>query len=116
MTCGQRIRLHAMSPALDADLARLAALWLEGLRRFGGPFLAGAVFTAVDAFFAPVAFRVQSYGLALPREALSYAQRLLELPAMVAWYDAALVEPWRDDAHEREVLEHGDVTADLRRS
>ena len=115
MTCGQRIRLHGMSPALTADLARLAALWGEGLLRFGGGFLGGAAFSAVDAFFAPVAFRVQSYGLALPPALLAYVQRLLDLPAMQAWYAAALVEPWRDAAHEREVLEHGVVTADLRR-
>jgi glutathione S-transferase len=116
MTCGQRIRLRDSSPALTADLARLSVLWLEGLQRFGGPFLAGGAFTAVDAFFAPVAFREQSYGLALPPTAAAYAQRLRELPAMREWYAAALVEPWRDDAHEREVLDYGDVTADLRRS
>ena len=37
----------------------------SGFERFGGPYLAGAEFTAVDAFFAPVVFRVQTYGLAL---------------------------------------------------
>ena len=116
MTCGQRIRLHQRSPALLADLSRLAALWAEGLHRFGGPFLAGAAFTAVDAFFAPVAFREQTYDLGLPAAAAAYAQRLRDLPAMQEWYAAALAEPWRDDAHEREVAAHGTVTADLRRT
>jgi glutathione S-transferase len=116
MTCGQRIRLHHRSPALQADLSRLAALWGEGLRRFGGPFLAGAAFTAVDAFFAPVAFRDQSYDLGLPAPAAAYAQRLRDLPAMRDWYAAALVEPWRDPSHEREVAAQGSVTADLRRA
>lgn len=115
MSCGQRIHLRQQPPALQADLSRLTALWQEGLRRFGGPFLAGAAFTAVDAFFAPVAFRVQTYGLDLLPQALDYAQRLRELPAMRDWYAAALAETWRDDAHERDVLEHGEVTADLRR-
>ena len=57
MSCGVRVRLIEHSAALDRDVARLGALWNEGLRRFGGPFLAGTAFTAVDAFFAPVAFR-----------------------------------------------------------
>jgi glutathione S-transferase len=69
MNCGLRVRLNAPSDALRADLARIASLWGEGLERFGGPFLAGSTFTAVDAFYCPVAFRVQTYGLELPRAA-----------------------------------------------
>ena len=53
MTCGVRIRLNEFPPALERDVARLSELWTDGLGRFGGPFLAGAAFTAVDAFFAP---------------------------------------------------------------
>jgi len=63
MNCGLRIQIASPSPALAKDLTRLNALWLEGLTRFGGPYLAGPAFTAVDAFFAPVAFRIQTYGL-----------------------------------------------------
>ena len=59
MSVGMRIRLHGISDALRAELTRLQALWNEGLARFGGPFLAGPRFTAVDAFFAPVASRIQ---------------------------------------------------------
>jgi glutathione S-transferase len=50
MSCGLRIRLDEFPAALERDVARLGTLWNEGLRRFGGPFLAGAAFTAVDAF------------------------------------------------------------------
>ncbi len=53
MNCGLRVRLHAMPEPLLRDLERLQELWAEGLERFGGPFLAGPVFTTVDAFFAP---------------------------------------------------------------
>jgi glutathione S-transferase len=69
MNCGVRVKLHAQSEALKKDIARIAELWTEGLARFGGPFLAGAKFGAVDAFFCPVAYRVQSYGLELPPQA-----------------------------------------------
>jgi glutathione S-transferase len=129
MNCGVRIRLHERPAALTSDLARLAALWQEGLQRFGGPYLAGETFTAVDAFFAPVAFRIQTYALELARAAgtqsaaadaaahnapAAYAGRLLELDAMRDWYDAALAERFRDAPHEAEIAAMGTLLEDLR--
>ena len=64
MNVGVRIRLKELPAAVATDLARLQVMWEEGLQRFGGPFLAGARFTAADAFFAPVATRVQKIGRA----------------------------------------------------
>lgn len=92
MNCGVRIELFEMPDDLRRDIARIDELWAEGLRRFGGPFLAGASFTAVDAFFAPVGFRVQTFGLRLNEPADAYAERLIALPAMQDWYRAALAE------------------------
>src|SRR5690606_8972966 len=115
MSCGQRVRLHEHPPALQRDLDRLSRLWSEGLARFGGPFLAGAAFTAVDAFFAPVAFRLQGYGLALPRaQADAYARRLLALEPMRQWYAQALAEDFRDPPHDAEIAMYGEVFEDLR--
>jgi glutathione S-transferase len=114
MNCAVRVRLRETPPALTADLARLEALWADGFARFGGPFLTGATFTGADAFFAPVAFRIQSYGLAVGPEAMAYAQRLRELPHMRAWYAAGLAETWRDEPHEAEIRGYGDVVEDLR--
>jgi glutathione S-transferase len=114
MSCGIRVRLHEIPPPLERDLVRLGSLWDEGLERFGGPFLADAAFTAVDAFFAPVAFRIQTYAPPLAAAAAAYAARLLSLPAMQAWYADALQERFRDEAHEREVPRFGLVTQDLR--
>jgi len=116
MSCGVRIRLHQRGPALEQDLARLVALWSDGLQRFGGPFLAGAHFSAVDAFYAPVAFRMQTYGLSLGEPADAYAQALLALPAMQAWYTEALRESTREPAHERDSLRFGELQQDLRGS
>jgi glutathione S-transferase len=116
MSCGVRLRLKEAPPALDADLRRLDALWSEGLRRFGGPFLAGPRFTAADAFFAPVAFRVQTYGLALESAASrGYVERLLALPAMRSWYADALAETFRDEPHELEIAAVTTMVEDLRR-
>jgi len=114
MNCGLRIRLVSPSPALAKDLTRLNALWLEGLTRFGGPFLAGPAFTAVDAFFAPVAFRVQTYGLDMTPLARPYVDHLLALPAMRDWYVAALSETWRDEEHEQMARNAGTWLNDFR--
>ena len=61
MNCSLRIALGTPSEGVARELARLSALWTEGLTRFGGPFLAGPKFGAVDAMFAPVAVRTQTY-------------------------------------------------------
>jgi glutathione S-transferase len=115
MNCGVRVELRETPPSLKRDLDRVDELWCEGLRRFGGPFLAGPEFSAVDAFFAPVAFRVQTYDLPLSQPAARYAKSLLALPAMVEWYDAGLAETWREPEHEEETVGAGRLIADLRR-
>ncbi|MGA2398497.1 MAG: glutathione S-transferase family protein [Steroidobacteraceae bacterium] len=114
MSCGVRLRLKHTPAALTRDIARLDTLWNDGLHRFGGPFLAASSFTAVDAFFAPVAYRVQTYGLGLSPAAAGYAGRLLEIPAMREWYAAALAENFRDAPHEEEMLEMASLIEDLR--
>lgn len=114
MNCGIRVRLREQPAALVRDVERLAELWNDGLARFGGPFLAGDEFSAVDAFFAPVAFRVQTYGLELKGAAAAYASRLLALDGMRRWYAESLAETWRETEHEAEILASGTVLEDLR--
>ena len=114
MNCGIRVRLNAFPDALKRDLARLEELWGDGLDRFGGPFLAGAAFSAADAFFCPVAFRVQTYDLPLAGRAAAYVQRLLALPAMRDWYDAALKEDFREPGHEASAKASGEWLEDRR--
>lgn len=114
MSCGVRVRPGEKSASLKQDLHRLGDLWNDGLNRFGGPFLAGCDFTAVDAFFAPVAFRVQSYGLEFNGAADTYPALLLDLPAMREWYASALAETWREPDHEAEVRAAGAVVEDFR--
>ncbi|PWE16481.1 glutathione S-transferase [Marinicauda salina] len=114
MSVGVRVRLAETSPALTKDLARIDELWSEGLDRWGGPFLCGETFGAVDAFYAPVAFRVRGYGLALGETAAAYAERLLDLPSMREWEADALAEPWREPAHDAEIAARGAVIEDRR--
>lgn len=114
MNCGIRVVLKETPDALSRDIARFTELWSDGLRRFGGPFLAGDKFTAADAFFAPVAFRVQTYGLALDAASQAYVALLLRQPAVEEWYQAALNETFREPGHEAEAHAAGTWTADLR--
>jgi glutathione S-transferase len=63
MNVGVRVAPKPTSPALQRNIARVREIFEEGLERFGGPWLAGAAFTAADAFYAPVAWRIRTYGL-----------------------------------------------------
>ena len=114
MNVGVRVAVTQRSPELLADIARVERLWTEGLARFGGPFLAGREFTAVDAFFAPVVYRCRTYGVTLQGAAAGYLQTLLAQPAMQEWEAAALAEDFREAVHEADLLTIGAITADLR--
>jgi glutathione S-transferase len=81
----------ALTPALAADIARIEQLWGDCLQRYGGPFLFGA-FSIADAMYAPVATRFKTYAVELSAPARAYADHLLALPAVRAWYAAAAAE------------------------
>ena len=104
-----------MSDALKANVARICELWEEGLSRFGGPYLAGADFSAADAFFAPVAYRVRTYGLDVGA-GQAWVDHIVAHPAMQAWEAEALQESWREVGHEEELRSCGEVIADYRQN
>ena len=116
MSVGVRIRIHKVSDGLRAELARLDELWAQGIAQFGGPFLAGPRFTAADAFFAPVATRIQTYGLPVTERAARYAALLLQQSAVVEWISGGIAETFRDLSHEKEILAAGELLQDLRAS
>lgn len=93
-------RAVALEPPVQAEIARVFALWAEALQRFGGPdgFLYGP-FGATDAMYAPIALRFRSYAVEAPDPvAAAYMQRLLALPALIEWTDAAMADPARNAA------------------
>lgn len=114
MNCSLTIDLGEPSDALQRDLARLEALWTDGLRRFRGPWLGGSDFTTVDAFYAPVAIRLRGYGLELGERAMAYAHRLLNQPYVVQWVYEATEEPWTDESHDEDCIRGRTVIADRR--
>ncbi|KAK1967593.1 glutathione S-transferase domain-containing protein [Colletotrichum sublineola] len=99
--------------ALQRDLDRLDQLWTDGLARFGGPFLAGGEFTAADAFFAPVATRIRTFGLRLSDPAMAYVETLLGHPAVKQWVEEGIAETMREPSHEEDVLRGRKVLQDL---
>ena len=77
--------------SVRADLARLITMWSELLAAHGGPMLFGA-FSVADAYYAPVCARITTYQLPVPQAIADYVARVLALPGVKAWTDAALVE------------------------
>ena len=59
-------------------------------------------------------FRAQTYALTLGDDASRYIEHMLKHELMCQWYEAALREPWRDDAHEEDAVAIGTVRADHR--
>jgi glutathione S-transferase len=88
-------REKQMTPAVEQDVARIIALWADCRTRFGrgGAFLFGQ-YTLADAFFAPVATRLITYGVKLEGGANEYVRSLVGTPAMQEWMDKARKEPW----------------------
>ncbi len=113
MNVGVRVQPKPMSDGLKRDVARVREIFEQGLDRFGGPWLAGSKFSAVDAFFAPVAFRIRTYGLDVG-EGQRWVDHVLAHPAMQQWEAEALAETWREEAHEAELAAAGVITADYR--
>ena len=113
MNVGVRVTPKPMSEGLQRNVARVREIFEAGLSRFGGPWLAGADFGAVDAFYAPVAFRIRTYGLEVGA-GQAWVDRVLAHPAMLQWEAEALAEDWREVSHEEELAAAGVITADYR--
>ena len=83
--------------------------------RFGAATGHSPVDRADDyGFFAPVATRIQTYGLPVTGAAADYATMLLQHPAVAEWIEAGVRETWRDVPHEKDILASGVVLQDMR--
>ena len=76
----------------QADIDRIATIWRECFAENGGPYLFGTL-TMADAMYAPVVTRFQTYDVRLDRDCSTYCERIVALPDMIAWREAALVAP-----------------------
>jgi len=114
MNCAIKVQMREISENLQKDIDRIDEIFLEGQALFGGPFLAGNSFSIADAFYCPVAYRINSYQLPVSAKALEYVERLLALPAMQLWDSAAINESWREIQHETEAAAVGKIILDRR--
>jgi glutathione S-transferase len=105
MCIRERLDVRPWSEQLAANIARVEEIWTESRRRFGQghPYLCGA-FSLADAFYAPVAFRFQTYGVQPHGEAGAYLAALLAHPFVREWEQAALAETMIIDADEPRLL------------
>jgi glutathione S-transferase len=76
-----------MHEGVAKDIARIGTLWAAAT----GPFLYGD-FCAADAFYAPVATRLVTYGVDLQGAARTYQEKLLDSPGVKAWSAEAIKE------------------------
>ncbi len=114
MNIGVRAQLHQVDRQLQRNLDRIGELFAEGLDSFGGPWLAGDSFTAVDAFYAPVAYRVRTFDLDIGVKGRAWVDHMIAHPAMEAWEAEALTETHREIGHEEEIADVAIVTDDFR--
>lgn len=84
----------ARSAEVDADVARIEAIWDHCRRQYGagGPFLFGA-FTIADAMYAPVVSRLRTYSVPVSPESEAYMNAVWSHPWMQEWGAAGADEP-----------------------
>jgi glutathione S-transferase len=101
MCIRERVDVRPWSAALQADITRIIRIWDESRRRFGsgGTYLCGR-FSIADCFYAPVAFRFQTYDVKLEGAAKAYFDALLGHPLVHEWEQAALAETTIVEADE----------------
>jgi glutathione S-transferase len=55
-----------------------------------------------DAMYAPVVTRFRTYDVPLDRQCTAYCERIMEMPEMVEWVEAARLEPDEIEEFEAE--------------
>ena len=78
-------------PDVATDIARIKSIWAEALQITGGPFLFGD-YSIADSFYAPIAARFVTYGVALTPALKAWSERMHALPALRRWLEAAQAE------------------------
>ena len=68
------------------------AIWRDCFANYKGPYLFGGISMA-DAMYAPVCSRFLTYDVALDTQCAAYCRRMMELPQMREWIEAAKAEP-----------------------
>jgi glutathione S-transferase len=84
MNVRKRFPGKGRTPEVDAEIARIQAIWSAAKK----PFLFGG-FGAADAMYAPVVLRFRTYDVELPPACRAYSDAVLALEPMREWIAAA---------------------------
>lgn len=93
MNCRRQPKAKDLSEEVLRDIARISQIWQECRARFGseGPWLFGR-FSILDAMYAPVALRFQTYQLDVGAVEQDYVNTVLNHPAIQEWIEAGKQE------------------------
>ncbi|MGA7714121.1 MAG: glutathione S-transferase family protein [Rhizomicrobium sp.] len=93
MDFARKLPLPVLREATKAQIARIIDAWTRALTHHGDKsgFLFGR-FSIADCMYAPVVSRFLTYGVDLPPNVKTYAERVAALPAMKEWGKAAQAE------------------------
>jgi glutathione S-transferase len=102
MNCRATKRKVELTSELTQDIQRIQAIWTScrNQNTQAGSWLFGD-FTIVDAMYAPVVFRFNTYGVECPPVAAEYMSWVLDDPDIKRWNEAA--------KNETEVIQAGEV-------
>ena len=93
MNMRRRIPRKIRASAVTDEIGRVVSIWNDVRSRFGdgGPYLFGD-FSIADVMYAPIVSRFATYAVELDGTAARYAETILKLPALRAWYAEAQLE------------------------
>ena len=95
MNLHRSLENYPLSEDVQADVARITAVWREARNSFGGDgaFLYGA-FSNADAMYAPVVSRFHTYGVPVEADIRTYMDAVLDTDAFQEWQHDGLKETW----------------------
>lgn len=90
MNCRAKRKVNLSEGAMK-DIARVDAIWSQQMVLFSHGWLFGE-WSIADAMYAPIALRLQTYGIALSDLAQKYQEKQLASPAIQKWLAEAKME------------------------
>ena len=105
-TMNLRHRYNGFTPSegVLADLGRVESIWSEARSRWGagGPWLFGE-YSIADAFYAPLATRLLTYGLPISALASDYVETTISDAAFIEWRADGLAENYTQPGYDMEL-------------
>lgn len=90
MNCRAKRKVELTEGTLS-DIARIDQIWSQQMAQYPEGWLFGE-WSIADAMFAPVALRMETYGIELSDSARQYQQKQLNSPAIQKWLAEASLE------------------------